>query len=223
MPCYYEFEFCFSVRFFSYPFEKKLGNLNRRFKQKNVTLDKLCFFLVHWNYSFFSKSQHFLYFFIRHLFHFSAHKCSLCQTMACTDRKSHKQKLVLLWGNKLLKKDRDAFLTFCFSNPQAFGNVKRASSVYFAGDKCFRQISAMPLPCFVQQNFCSMAKRNWEFSKISDEGFLKLLLWKTKSNFWHPCGKFYQGGQNCFVRCPNMLNKNLFFLDSSSPMVLPDR
>ena len=95
---------------------------------KKVTLDKLCFFLFHWNYSFFSKSHRFFYFFISE--HFSARKCTLCQTMACTDRMSHKQKLLLLSDKKLLKKERDAWLMFCFLNPQTFGNVKRASSVY---------------------------------------------------------------------------------------------
>ena len=95
---------------------------------EKVALDKLCFFLFPWN-GFFSKSHHFWYFFIRHHFNLSARKCSLCQTLACTDRRSHKQRLLLPWDNRLLKKERDACRRFCFSNPRIFGNVKRASSV----------------------------------------------------------------------------------------------
>ena len=145
----------------------------------------------------------FLLLFLRE--HFCTRKCSLCQTMACTDRKSHKQRLLILWDNKLLKKERVACRRFCFSNPQSSETSKGPLQYIFAVDKGFRRIFMMPLPCFVQQKFCPMAKRNWNFCKFSDKSFLKLLLWKSKTNFWHPCEKLYQGGQKCFVLCPNML------------------
>ena len=80
----------------------------------------------------------------------------------------------------------------------------------FADDKGFRQISAMPLTCLVQQNSCSMAKRSWKLSKTSDESFLKLFLWTGKTIFWHLCEKFYPGGRTFFVLCPNMLKEKPF-------------
>ena len=169
---------------------------------KNLTLEKLCFF-GSLKLFFFPKPHHFFYFFIRE--HFSARKCSLCKTMACTDRKSHKQWLLLLWDNRLLKKERDACRRFCFLNPQNSETSKGPPQYIFAVDKGFPRIFAMPLPCFVQQNFCSLVKRNWNFCKISDKTFLKLLLWTRKAKFWYPCEKFYKGGRNCFVLCPNML------------------
>ena len=153
---------------------------------KNVTLDKLWFFSVHWNYFVFSKSHHFLYFFIRE--HFSARKCSLCQTMACTDRKSHKQRLLLLWDNKLQKKDRDAFPTFCFSNQQTFGNVKKGLlSKSLLLTKVSNESSRCLSPVLFNESFASMTKRKWKFCKISDRSFLKLFLWTRKMKIWHPC------------------------------------
>ena len=80
----------------------------------------------------------------------------------------------------------------------------------FAGDKDFRQLSAMPLTCFVQQNSCSTAKRSWKLCKTSDESFRKLFLWTRKTIFWHPCEKIYPGGRIFFVLCPNMLKEKFF-------------
>ena len=80
----------------------------------------------------------------------------------------------------------------------------------FADDKVFRQLSAMPLTCFVLQNSCSMAKRSWKLCKTSDESILKLFLWTRKTIFWHPCEKIYPGRGNFFVLCPNMLKDKPF-------------
>ena len=99
---------------------------------KKVTLDKHCFFVSLKLFFFFKITSFLLLFYTEH---FSARKCTLCQTMACTDKKSHNQKILLLSDNKFLKKERDACLRFCFSNPQSFGNVKMASQYIFTGDK----------------------------------------------------------------------------------------
>ena len=61
---------------------------------------------------------------------FNARKCSLCQTLACTDRRSHKQKLLLLWGKKPLKNDLDACIKHIFFIPETFENIEKASPVY---------------------------------------------------------------------------------------------
>ena len=153
---------------------------------KKVALDKLCFFYFIETNIFLSKSRHFFHFFIRE--HFSARKCSLCQTLACTNRRSHKQKHLLLWDNKLLKKDRDACSRFWFSNPYTFRNVEKSSSVHFCWWQNFPSTlrDASPLFCS-KQVFCSLAKRNWKFCKISDNSFLKLFLWTRRTKFWHLC------------------------------------
>ena len=166
---------------------------------------------------FFSKPHHFFYFFIRE--HFSARKCSLCQTMACTDRNSHKQRLLLLWDNKLLKKERDACRRFCFSNSQNFGNVKRASSVNLCCWQRFptnhRDVS--PLFCSTKvllndqkkmeilQNFrqnCSCGHVKWKFDILA-----RNIIREAESFF--SLSKHVEG-------------KNLFFLESFSQMVVPD-
>ena len=175
MSCYYEFELCFLWDFSLTPL-KKIGDFLSAFHaMKRWLLTNFLLFL--WNCSFFSKSHRFFYFFIRE--HFSARKCSLCQTMACTDKKSHKQKLLLPSDDKFVKKERDSCLSFCFSNPQIFGNNKRASSVYFYWWQNFRQLSAMPLPCFVQQSFCWMTKRNWKFLQNFRQKFSQIVLVDT--------------------------------------------
>ena len=110
----------FFVGFFSYAFEKKLSDFQSAFHAKKRWLLTNFVFLTDWIYSFFSEFEvtPFLLLFIRHQFIFSARKCSLFQRLACTDRRSHKQKRSFLWDSKLLNKDRDACLSFCFSNPQ---------------------------------------------------------------------------------------------------------
>ena len=75
-----------------------------------------------------SKSHEFLYILSRK--RFNARKCRLCQTLACTGKRSHRQKLLLLWDNKLLKNDRDACIRHKFSKQETFGIIKRTSSVH---------------------------------------------------------------------------------------------
>ena len=125
---------------------------------------------------FFAKSHHFLYFFIRHQFLFSARKCSLCQTLACADRRSHKQKRLLLWDIKLLKKDRNACLRFCFSNPQFFGNVKRTSLVYLC---CWQRFptnlrDASPLLCSTK--FLLNGQKKMEYLQAFRKKFPQIVI-----------------------------------------------
>ena len=189
---------------------------------KSGSWQKLFFFCFIETNLFLSKSHHFFYFFLRE--HFSARRCSLCQTLACTDRRSHKQKLLLLWENKLLKKDRDACSRFCFSNPHTFRKVEKASSVHFCWWQKFPSALRDGSPLFCStETFCSLAKRNWKFCKISDNSLLKLFLWTRKMKFWHLCEKFYAGGRTFLFSFQTCWRKNLFSLESSSQMVLPDR
>ena len=215
---YHEFEFCFCGVFLLPLWGETRWFLVSVSCNKMVTLDSFFRFI---EITLFFGITPFLLLFLCE--QFCTRKCSLCQTLACTDRRSHKQKRLLLSDNKLLMKERDTCLRLCFSNPQFSETSKGPPQHIFAEDKGFRQNFAMTSPCFLQQKFCSMTKRIWNFCKVSVKSFLKLLLWTLNTIFWHRCKKFYQRGQNCFVRCPNLLNKNLFFLDSSSPMVLPDR
>ena len=188
---------------------------------KNVTLDKLWFFSVHWNYFVFSKSHHFLYFFIRE--HFSARKCSLCQTMACTDRKSHKQRLLLLWDNKLLKKERDACRKFCFSNSQNFGKVKRASSV----NLCYWQRfpanlrDASPLFCSTKV-LPQWPKENGNFAKFQTEVSSNCSYGHVKWKFDILARNIIREAESFFSLSKHVEGKNLFFLESFSQMVVPD-
>ena len=177
--CYYEFEFCSFVGFFSYTFERKLSDFYSAFDAIKRWLLTIFVFLFHWNYFLFSKSHHFFYYFIRHLFIFTAGKCSLCQTLACTDRKSHKEKHLLLWDNKLQKKDRDAFPTFCFSNQQTFENVKRASSVYLYWWQRFptKLRDAFPLLC--SRKILPNGQKKLKFLQIFRQKFPQIVIVDT--------------------------------------------
>ena len=75
-----------------------------------------------------SKSHEFLYILSRK--RFNARKCRLCQTLVCTERRSQKQKLLLLWDNKLPRNDRDACIRHKISKPETSRNNRRTSSVY---------------------------------------------------------------------------------------------
>ena len=157
-----------------------------------------------------SKSHHFFYFFIRE--HFSARKCSLCQTLACTDRRSHKQKLLLLWDTKLLKEDRDACSRFCFSNPHTFRNVEKASSVHFC----------LSLVLF-NTNVLLIGQKKGKFRKFRTTVSSNCSCGHVKRNFDIFARNFIQEAELFSFSVQTCWRKNLFFLESSSQMVLPDR
>ena len=50
-------------------------------------------------------------------------------------------------------------LGFVFRIHKVSETSKGTPQYIFTGDKGFRQLYAMPLLCFVQQNFCSMAEK----------------------------------------------------------------
>ena len=106
-------------------------------------------------FSSFSKSHQFFYFFAR--ISFNARKCCLCQTLACKDRRSHRQKLLLVWDNKLLQNDRYACIKHNFSKPETFGNIKRTSSVCL----CWLQRFLTSLRD-ISPFFCSPQNSSWQ-------------------------------------------------------------
>ena len=173
---------------------------------------------------FFSKSHHFLYFFIRHLFHYSAHKCSLCQTMACTDRKSHKEKHLLLWDNKLQKNDRDAFPTFCFSNQQTFGNVKKGLlSISLLLTKASDESSRCLSPALFNKTFAQCLKETETFAKFQTK-VPQVVIVDTQSEILTSLREILTRRPKLFCSLSKHVDgKNLFFWESFSEMVLPDR
>ena len=94
----------------------------------------------------------------------------------------------------------------------------------FAIDKGFRRIFAMPLSCFVQQNFCSMFKRNWNFCKISDKSSSNCYCGHAKRNSDILARNFNKEAetvlfsvQTCWREKPFLLGK--FFWNGSSRQV----
>ena len=190
---------------------------------KMVTLDKLRFFVPLKLFFIFQNhtiSSTFSY--LNILVHASA---LFAKTMACTDRMSHKPKLLLLSDNKLLWKERDACVTFRFFRIHKFWETSEGPPQYiFTGDKGFRQLSAMPLPCFVQQNFCSMAKKVEKFSKLQTKVSSECSCGHVKRNFdilarkyTHEAEIFFFSVQTCWRKKPLLFRK--FFSNGSSRQV----
>ena len=84
------------------------------------------------------------------------------KVLACAERKLHKQKLLLLWDNKLLKKYLDACIR------HNFWNIKNTALYIFVDDKSFRHLSVVPLTflfhpkVFPQKNTCKGRIQFWE-------------------------------------------------------------
>ena len=116
---------------------------------KKVTLDKLCFFLFRWNYSFFSKSHRFFYFFISE--YFSARKCSLCQTRHVPTESPINKNFCYCRTTYSQRKSAMPDSGFVFRIHKFSETSKGPLQFIITGVKVFRQLSAMPLPCFVQK------------------------------------------------------------------------
>ena len=143
----------------------------------------------------------------------NARKCSICQSLACAERKSHKQKLLLLWDNKILKKYLDA----CIRNN--FWNIKITALYIFVDDKSFRHLSVRPLtflfypkvfpqkiPVKVEYSFEKFAENVLrgtpiffaQSTKITDNFFfnwishyLEIFFPTHKMHFRQPCRKIF--------------------------------
>ena len=113
-------------------------------------------------------------------------------------------------------------LGFVFRIHKVSETSKGTPQYIFTGDKGFRQLYAMPLLCFVQQNFCSMAEKKENFAKFQTK-----VSWNCSRGHvkvWHPCENFYPGGRCFFYSLSKHVDgKNLPFLETFSQMVLPDR
>ena len=159
--CYNNFEFCcFLGCFFFSCYLKKYGRwfLVSAFHAKRWLLTSFLFFdfLIFM----FKVTPMLLHFFTPQ--RFNARKCSLCQTLACTDRRSHKQKLLLLWGKKLLKKDLGACIKHIFFHSRNFRKHRKGlSCICLPVTKVF-DISPWYLPFF------------W----FTPKGFFKKNIWK---------------------------------------------
>ena len=96
----------------------------------------------------------------------------------------------------------------------------------FTGDKDFRQLSEMPLPCFFQQIFCSMAKYFENFPKFQTRVSSNCSCGHVKRNFDILARKFIQEAeiflfsvQTCWRKKPSLIRK--FFSNGSSRQVEP--
>ena len=177
---------------------------------KMVTLDNLCFFCFIEIISFFRNhtiSSTILYVIFSFLLQASA---VFAKHWHVPTESPIKKNICYCGTTNFKRKIVMPSLRFVFRINKLLKTSKGPPQYIFTGDKGFRQNFAMPFPCFVQEKFCPMAKRNWNFCKFSDKSFLKLLLWTRNTIFWHRCEKNCQGGRNCFVLRPNMLKEKTF-------------
>ena len=87
---------------------------------------------------------------------------------------------------------------------------KNPPQYIFAGDKSFRQLSAMPLPCFVQNKFFAHWPKEIEnFAKFQTTVSSNCSCGHVERNF-DIFAKYYPGGRTFFVLCPNMLKDKPF-------------
>ena len=101
---------------------------------------------------------------------------------------------------------------------------KNPPQYIFAGDKSFRQLSAMPLTCFVQHKFFAhWPKENENFAKFQTAVSSNCSCGHVERNFDIFARNFIQEAEFFLFSVQTCWRKNLFFLESSSQMVLPDR